>query len=342
MQAPAHLLQRDRRPQQLLAARACALGVFQHRGYGGAVLAQQALQRREALFHRLQPGRHVAACLWPHRRVAPVHRSARALGGALPPLVGPLLPLVEPALMLAGEVRSLPRARRLGLGQQPLAVVTQLAGEIPRLDRQRVGALGERVERRIDAGEGIQARGGIRAQRRRPGRVGAPVVSLPTGERLGGAGGGREQRIETAQPLALGAQLLLLALPRSERVDLGELVLDQVELALTRAVQLPQALQLLTKLTHLAMGGRASGAPGGLRGAAEAVEDLQLRGGERELAVLVLAVEGQQRLPDPAQVGDGDRAAVHVRAGAPVGAHAPCQHNLLGIGRQQLPVLPVA
>ena len=120
------------------------------------MLAQQALQRREALFDRLQPGRRMAACLRPRRGVAAIRRSARVLGG-------PRLPLVErrPRYSPAGS-DGLPRARRLDLAQ-PLAVVAQLAGEIPRLDRQRAGALGERVERGIDAREGIQARGGVRA-----------------------------------------------------------------------------------------------------------------------------------------------------------------------------------
>ena len=46
---------------------------------------------------------------------------------------------------------------------------------------------------------------------------------------------------------------------------------------------------------------------------------LQLRGGERELAVLVLAVEGQQRAADVAQVGRRGAAAAEVRARAPLG-----------------------
>ncbi len=68
----------------------------------------------------------------------------------------------------------------------------------------------------------------------------------------------------------------------------------------------------------------------------EPVEDLQLGRRERQLAVLVLAVEGQQHARDLAQVGDGGRAAVEVGAGAPVGAHTPGEHELLGVGAEQL------
>ena len=89
------------------------------------------------------------------------------------------------------------------------------------------------------------------------------------------------------------------------------------------------------------MGGGAGAAARGLRGPAEAVEDLQLRGGERQLAVLVLAVEGEQALPQALQVGDGGGAAVDVRAGPPVGADAPREHDLLGVGGEQLAALGV-
>ncbi len=64
--------------------------------------------------------------------------------------------------------------------------------------------------------------------------------------------------------------------------------------------------------------------------AAEIVEDLELGGGEGELAVLVLAVEGDERPADVAQLADGGRAAVQVGARAPVGADATRKDDLLG------------
>jgi hypothetical protein len=116
-------------------------------------------------------------------------------------------------------------------------------------------------------------------------------------------------------------------------------VLEQVELALARVLQLAQLLGALAQCPHLAVGGGAGGAAGGLLGAAVPVEDLQLLGGERLLAVLVLAVEREQRRSEAAQVRDGGGAAVDLRAGAPVGADAAGEHDLLGVGGQQLAAL---
>ena len=62
----------------------------------------------------------------------------------------------------------------------------------------------------------------------------------------------------------------------------------------------------------------------------------QLRAGERQPAVLVLAVEREQRLGQLAQVGDRRRAAVDERARAPVGADPAGEHDLLGVGGQAL------
>ena len=73
-------------------------------------------------------------------------------------------------------------------------------------------------------------------------------------------------------------------------------------------------------------------APGGLLRTAEAVEDLQLRRGQREPAVLVLAVERQQRAARLAQVGRGGAAAAEVGARAALGAHPAGEHELLGVG----------
>ena len=78
-------------------------------------------------------------------------------------------------------------------------------------------------------------------------------------------------------------------------------------------------------------------------GTAEAVEDPQLRRGERELAVLVLAVERQQRAADVAQVGRRGAAAAEVRARAPLGANPPREHELVGVlGRRSRQVARAA
>ena len=52
--------------------------------------------------------------------------------------------------------------------------------------------------------------------------------------------------------------------------------------------------------------------------------------------MLVLAVEGDERSAEVAQLADGGRAAVEVGARAPVGAHAAGEHHLAGIRREAL------
>ena len=122
------------------------------------------------------------------------------------------------------------------VGRCPLAVVAQLGGEVLGLDR-RARACARRARR---------ARG--RRRRARPARRSRAAASCaPPGglagvgsERVGGGAGGGAQRVEPAQALARGQQLLVLVLVGSERVDLGELVLEQVELALALGGELAQ------------------------------------------------------------------------------------------------------
>ena len=137
-----------------------------------------------------------------------------------------------------------------------------------------------------------------------------------------------------AQPLALRGQLGLLGLARVGALDLLELPHQQVELAVARAGAGLQLLERRRRLADLGVGGRARRAPRRLLGPAEAVEDVELGGGERELAVLVLAVEGQQRAAGVAQVGRRGAAAAEVGARAALGAHAPGEHDLVGVGRE--------
>ncbi len=297
---------------QILAADARPLGVLPHVGDRGAVLAQQPLERGQPLFDGLESA-------------APHSSGLRPPGPRRAPLPLPLRFLIL-------------RLRPRGLVLQPLAVAAQIPGEVAGLDRERTGALGQRVELGVGAGDPLQTGGRLGAQRGGAGRV-VSVGALPTRERLGRLARGGEQRVELAQALALGAQPLGLPLPRRGLFDLGELVLEQVELPLTRVLQLAQLLRPLAQLPHLPVGGGAGGAAGGLLGAAVAVEDLQLRGGKRQLAVLVLAVEREQRASEPAQVRDGDGTAVDLGAGTPVGADAAGEHDLLGVGGQQLAAL---
>ena len=123
------------------------------------------------------------------------------------------------------------------------------------------------------------------------------------------AGRRETQSLEVAQPRALGRELVLLGLARRGRLDLAELPLEQVELAVARARALAQLLELLAQRALARVDRRERRAPHRLLGPAEAVEDLQLRRGERQLAVLVLAVEREQRAADVAQIGGRGAAA---------------------------------
>ena len=128
----------------------------------------------------------------------------------------PLLDLVEPA----------------GWGLDRLPVPPQLAGQVVRLDGEGLRAVGQRVERRVDPAGGFEPVG--RGGERRGGAFAAGVVPGQGGRR---AAGRAEQRRGMAEPLALGQQRLVLGLARLRPVDLLELPLEQVELAVARAAR---------------------------------------------------------------------------------------------------------
>ena len=119
--------------------------------------------------------------------------------------------------VLAADVRDL---RRLAIG-------AQLRRQIPRLDEERPQALGQDVQAWIDPGERVQARGGGGHQLGGPGALGGL-----RGERIGAQAGGGAERVEAAQAFTGAKQLLVLVLGQGGGVDLGQLVLQEVELAL--------------------------------------------------------------------------------------------------------------
>jgi hypothetical protein len=128
----------------------------------------------------------------------------------------------------------------------------------------------------------------------------------------------------------------VLVLSRGHGVDLRELVLEQLELGVAGASKLAEALPLGLQAGGLGEGGGARSQADALLGAADAVEDLQLSGRERELAVLVLTVEGQKRRAEVAKIPDGRGAAVQIRAGATVGADPAGEDELPRAGWQSL------
>ena len=211
-----------------------------------------------------------------------------------------------------------------------LAVAAQLAGKVVALHRQRDRPLAQRVECRVDATDRLQRAAGAGQRRERA------ALAFGRLQRLEPPGGRQPQALEVAQSLALQPQRLVLLGRRRRRLDLADLPLEQVELAIARSRALPQRLELpeqaaLTRVEHAE--GRA---PRRLLRPAERIEDLELRGGERELAVLVLPVEGEQGAADVAQVVRRRRPPVHIRPCAALGPHAARQDELLGVVRHEL------
>ncbi len=312
----------------------------------GELLAHAALEQRRRGLAGATQREHL---LLEHRE-----RAAVQLAGLLQRVLGPGelvaagtrgLRVLEHALDAAAVLAHQPLDRRqtlfdpvqaeLALGGfawlRALGIYPQLGGEIVGLDAERAHALGEPVQPGIDALQSIETGAGLRQSAADPGAVGTFGA-----ERLGGDARGGAQRVGAAQALAPREQLVVLPLVGLRRVDLGELELEQVELALARAGELAQLLQALLQAAHLGICLGARPQPQRLLGAAQLVEHPELRGGERQLAMLVLAVEGQQRAAEIAQLADGRRAPVQIRARASVGAHPSRQHDLLGVHRQSL------
>ena len=124
---------------------------------------------------------------------------------------------------------------------EPLAVAAQLGREVLGLDRERAQPLGERVEAGVDARERVQTcgAGGDQLGAAEAGRA---VLGR---ERVGRCAGGRAAASRGARGGARAASSsLVLVLVEAGGVDLRELVLEQIELALTRRGELAQGLEL--------------------------------------------------------------------------------------------------
>jgi hypothetical protein len=211
-----------------------------------------------------------------------------------------------------------------GLGLYPVQIGAQLTRDVGELDGQRAGALGDRVEARVDAVDGAEQRLGLGKQRGRPAGV---VLAGHPAERAARRGA---QGLGVAQALALRGQIVLLLGVGARGLDLLELEAQQVEIALARALALAQLGELNLDRRHLGVRLAVLAAPLEVRSARKAVEDLELRGAEGQLAVLVLAVEGEQPRPERAQVGRGRRAAADEGARSPRHPDAAAEHDLVG------------
>ena len=151
------------------------------------------------------------------------HRGERAAVLALEALeLGePLLDLVEAA------------GRRL----DGLAVAAQLAREVVGLDGERARPGAQGVELGVDAADALE-------RRRRAGQRRRRALAAVRRERADPGRRRPAQALEVAQALALALELGLLRLVGRRPLDLLELPVEQVELAVARARPRPQLLEL--------------------------------------------------------------------------------------------------
>ncbi len=184
--------------------------------------------------------------------------------------------------------RSSTASRRPGSAVDPVEVAAQVARRIVELERRRPHAFRERIQLGVDAGRGVEARLGL-GQRRACAAV--LVGAADRRERPGRPGA---QPLGVSQEPALGLERRPLVGIRRRGVDLGELEAHQVQVALATALALAQLGELARERHRLAVGLAVGLAQPQQRRAARAVEDLELRRGEHQAPVLVLAVEREQ------------------------------------------------
>ena len=217
------------------------------------------------------------------------------------------------------------------IGLHALGVVAQPGGGVAELERERAEALRDRVEGGIDAGCRLQPRLGLGQGAGRP-----AAVLVGAGRRRMRRRRGLAQPLGVAQPLALGRQALQLHRIRADLLDLGELVAEEVQVALARAVALAQLVERRRQPQALPVCLAIALAQPQLPLAGEAVEHVHLRGGDRQPAVLVLPVEGEQAATEQLQVGGRGGAPGDERRGPPRGRDPAPEHDLLGALGQPL------
>ena len=217
-----------------------------------------------------------------------------------------------------------------GLGLQALGVAAQLGAEVLGLDAQPGEASHQLVELGIDP---RHAGSELFCGRERLGR--APLPRLG-GEGLGPAAGGGEQAVHPAQALAFAEQSRLLVLAGVEGIDLLDLEGEQVQVAVAAAGALAQLGQATVQLARAGVSGRELIAQGQSVAPAEAVEQLELRRGQGEAPMLVLAEEGHEAAAERGQIGSRGRTPADERARAPVLPHPPGQRQLVAVVSDQV------
>ena len=207
---------------------------------------------------------------------------------------------LEPVVLLEALLDLLQAAR---LGLERVGVAAQLAAEVLGLDPQG------RQPPASSSSSGSTPRTAPASRSASASSSATPPVGAVRGDRLRAAARGRQQAVHLPQPLALGAERRPFLLGRVERLDLLDLEGEQVEVAVARAGPLAQLVELALELLDAGVRGRQPAAQRELLATAEAVEQVELRRGEREPAVLVLAEERDQPAAERLQVGGRGRAA---------------------------------
>ena len=210
-----------------------------------------------------------------------------------------------------------------GLGLERVGIAPQLRAEILRLQAQGGEPLRQGIELRVGARHGLGEVLGPREQRGHPRLVAAGRNRLRPGAR------GGEEAVELAQARALRHQRPLLLLAWVELLDLLDLERQQVEVTVASSGALAQLGQRPLQLSHPGVGGAQLRAQLELLAPAEAVQQVELGGGEREPPVLVLPEEGDHPSAERLEVRRRGGATLHEGARAALGADPPGQHDLL-------------
>ena len=190
----------------------------------------------------------------------------------------------------------------LGVGLGSIDVGAKLVAEVARLESERHRAGRQGVEGRIDPRAPGQR--GLRLAR----EPGDPPALLASGDREQRRACGIAQRLGVTQPVAVGLEgLALVAIGRGP-LDLVELEPQEVDVPFASPLAQLELLPLPAQRADPGVDVAIAGEEREVLGAGEAVEDLRLGGGEGELAVFVLAVEGEEPGTERPQVGRGRRA----------------------------------
>ena len=182
----------------------------------------------------------------------------------------------------------------LRVGRERLPIGTHVTGQLGDLDRHGRAPGSELRRRRVERASIVEHPRGHAE------RVGRAVV---TAERRLGRTGRLEQALDVAEPRLLGGQPLGLLGLRRDRLDLADLIGEEVELTLAIARRHPQPLQgdrrRPERLERLAVGDDRDE----VLVAGEPIEERGLHGGLEEPLGLMLAVHLDQRGAERGQCG---------------------------------------